>query len=64
MLTQIGNLLKPAGFCLLCIAIVEKIEPMAVISMAAYGLGTMLVNVGIAKIQSDIEENERRRKND
>ena len=56
MLTQIGNTLKLIAFSLLCAAILEKIEFMVAISIILYSLGTMLVNVGIEKIQSDVEE--------
>lgn len=49
MLAQIGNTLKALAFWLLCVAILEKIELMVVIPILIYGLGTMLVNVGIAK---------------
>lgn len=61
---QTGNTLKTIAFWLLCIAILEKNELMTVIPILIYGLGIMLVNVGIAKIQSDIEENERKMRND
>lgn len=45
MLTQIGNALKAIAFCLLCIAILEKIELPVVIPMILYVSGITLVNV-------------------
>ena len=57
MITQIGTTLKAIAFCLLCTAILEKIELIVVISMVFYGIGTLLIDTGIAEIQSDVEKN-------